>query len=238
MLLQIEEYYREKGILSTAFSCAYKENCKEGCAKFTGPKSAFISTGYEKNKLPRLLFLSLDSGSGDENNKNRLPIAVRNQEEFESDVLSLDKRFHWYRTHELAWYIFKKFDSNIKIEDTNKFFAHANSAKCCMNNTQRGKANSVMFQNCETHLHGELSILSPEIIVSQGNEAKNAMHSIYDKVITDIDDYSKIIQLNGSEVFWLHTYHPRYFGGFYKQRDNTSGWEKYSQLIHKFINKT
>jgi hypothetical protein len=241
MLDELENYYKDNGILATSFTCAYKANCMGDCAEFTGPKSAFVSSGYEQNSLPRLLFLSLDSGSGDKNDENRLPLAVRKQEEIDRDVLSLHKNKHWYRTHELAWYVFRHFDKGIKIQEAKQYFAHANSAKCCMNKAQRKKANAELFKNCKMYLRGELNILSPDIIITQGNEAKEAIWSLRDKVINRIDDYASIIELNNRFVFWLHTYHPNNWGAFNRQRDFdktndvAKGWIKYSGLMHEFI---
>ncbi len=65
MLQRLYRYYEDKGILSTSFACLHKKQCSAGSPDFTGPKSAFVSTGYENrsSNLPRLLFLSLDSGS-------------------------------------------------------------------------------------------------------------------------------------------------------------------------------
>ncbi len=65
MLQRLYRYYEDKGILSTSFACLHKKQCSAGSPDFTGPKSAFVSTGYEnrRSNLPRLLFLSLDSGS-------------------------------------------------------------------------------------------------------------------------------------------------------------------------------
>jgi len=243
MIEDLQNYYSENGILSTSFTCAYKSQCQSDCSEFTGPKSAFVSSGYEEHSLPRLLFLSLDSGSGDKNNINRMPLSVRQQEEIDRDVLSLHKHKHWYRTHELAWYIFRHFDEDIKIQEAKKYFSHANSAKCCMNKAQRRKANAVLFKNCKRYLRGELLILSPEIIITQGNEAKEAIWSLRKKIIERIDEFASVIKLNNKQVFWLHTYHPNNWGAFNKQRnfDKTNdialGWVRYSGLMYEFMQK-
>ena len=100
MLQELQDYYSKNGILSTSFTCIHKEQCEGDCLEFTGPKSAFVSSGYEAHELPRLLFLSLDSGSGDKNDSNRLPIAVREQEEIQRNIHDLHRGKHWYRTHE------------------------------------------------------------------------------------------------------------------------------------------
>lgn len=234
MLQELEGYYKENGILSTSFTCPYKNQCRGNCAEFTGPKSAFVSTGYERRYLPRLLFLSLDSGSGDKEDRNRLPMAVRRQEEIESNISTLHKGKHWYRTHELAWHIFRQFDPKIGIKDTRRYFAHANSAKCCMNKPQRGQADDILFKNCRKYLQGELAILCPDIIVTQGDWAKKAVGLFFGGTCESIggDKYASRIEMNGRKVFWLHTYHPRYAKGFKEQK---SLWDKYSRMIYEFI---
>lgn len=242
MFQRLYHYYKDKGILSTSFTCPHKEECSGGSPKFTGPKSAFVSTGYENrsSNLPRLLFLSLDSGDGDKDDRNRLPEALRRQEEIERDVLVLPKHKHWYRTHELAWYIFKRFNPDIRLEDAKGHFAHANSAKCCMNKSGRKQADRVLFRNCRKYLPGELEILRPDIIVTQGSEAKKAVASFYEP-LKCIDEYASIIGMNSRKVFWLHTYHPGNWGAFNRQRnfdkarDFALGWDKYSRKIYEFV---
>ncbi len=240
MLNRLKNFYEANGILSTSFTCKYKEDCKGDCETFTGPKSAFVSSGYAENKLPRLLFLSLDSGGGSEDENNRLPAAVRLQEEIDRNVLSLHKGKHWYRTHELAWYVFKKFEPKLKIEEVNGFFAHANSAKCCMNNKHNSKANKKLFLNCRGYLKGELDILAPQLLVTQGEEAKQAISPLIEKTIKQINEFSSVVILCNRPIFWLHTYHPRN-GNFNKQRDFNKktnvamGWEFYSDKMYRFI---
>ena len=244
MFQRLSHYYQDKRILSTSFTCSHKKECSAGSPKFTGPKSAFVSTGYENRSsdLPRLLFLSLDSGSGDKDDKNRLPEAVRQQEEIERDVLALPKHKHWYRTHELACYIFKRFRPSIKLEEAKEHFAHANSAKCCMNKPGRKQADRILFKNCQKYLKGELEILCPDVIVTQGAEAKKAVEFFYESLERiDDDEYASTILMNSRKVFWLHTYHPGNWGAFNRQRNFDKvrnlalGWDKYSRMIYEFI---
>lgn len=242
MIPALENYYRSEGILSTEFTCPHKTQCSAGCDSFTGPKSVFVSTGYEAGVLPRLLFLSLDSGSGEKNNHERLPLAVRQQNEEDRDTLTLHKGKHWYRTHELAWYILKKFKSDLAVKDVKHYFAHANSAKCCMNKKHRKKADQLLFKNCQKYLLNELAILNPKILVTQGNEAKIAIKKFKTHTLQEFDEFAKVIKLNGAFIFWLHTYHPNNYGAFNKQknpkkeRQGVSGWITYSNLIYQFAN--
>lgn len=220
MFRRLHRYYEANGILSTSFTCPHKEQCRGDSRKFTGPKSAFVSTGYENRNsgLPRLLFLSLDSGDGDKDDRKRLPDVLRQQEEMDRDVLALPKHKHWYRTHELAWYIFKRFAPGIRLEDAKKHFAHANSAKCCMNKPGRKQADKVLFRNCRKYIQGELEMLCPDIIVTQGAEARKAVGSFY-KPPKRIDEFASVIRMNSRKVFWLHTYHPGNWGAFNRQRN-------------------
>jgi hypothetical protein len=229
----------ENGILSTDFRCIKKESCSDNSDKFTGPKSAYVGSNYEIGELPRILFLSLDSGSGDKKPEERLPEQVREQEEVMQDVSKLPKNKHWYLTHEIAFYFLKRYMDGLTILNVKHYFAHANSAKCSVNNKGNSIAPSKMFINCRMYLHGELSILDPEIIITQGNQAKWSLQEIIDREIEKKDDYCTIIELSGKEIFWLHTYHPRSYKNFYKQRHKINGiaegWEKYSAMAQEFI---
>jgi len=244
MIHELRVFYKRKGILSTSFTCGYQTQCRGNHKNFTGPKSSFVSTGYEIGLLPRLLFLSLDSGESDVNNTARLPLRIRNKLQA-VDVCQIRHNTHWYRTHELAWYILRRFNPGLRIQDTKMCFAHVNSAKCCMNKIGKKKANRVLFENCRHYLEKELFILCPEIIVTQGDEAKFAIEKIYDDCIKriDKDEYASIIGLRSDKVFWLHTYHPSNYGLFYSQRDFDAdrnlavGWDNYSKMIHRFISR-
>jgi len=187
------------------------------------------------------LFVSLDSGSGEKVDASRLPLAVRKQEEIDRDFSTLHKGKHWYRTHEIAWYIFRRFDPAITIEETRRYFAHANAAKCCMNKPQRKKANATLFRNCQGYLGAELDILQPTIVVTQGNEARAAIWSLHPNVLNKKDEFASEIEIGSRKLFWLHTYHPRNWGAFSKQRnlnketDVAEGWMRYSKLVQEAI---
>ncbi len=242
MLEKLQDYYAEKGILATRFTCSHASTCAARSPKFTGPKSAYVGSGYERAELPRLLFLSLDSGSGEVDPNERLPEAVRKQEELDRIIWELPKNRHWYRTHELAWYILRRFTPNLVLDEAKHYFAHANSAKCCMNNEHNSKAASVLFKNCRGYLQSELAILSPAIVVTQGNEARDAMSRLVRKVSPGIDDFTWTGELGGGPVFWLHTYHPNNYGAFNKQRafnkgtQVAEGFERYASAIQQFVN--
>ena len=125
---------------------------------FVQATSAYVGTKYEKPRLPRLLFVSSDPGKlekEDQNESARTPEGVRARVEKEP----LEARFvHWVWTHELAIAILAQFDSDDcelrklhqsrppvpkkrgvsperreTLRTVTPYFAHVNSAKCCLN---------------------------------------------------------------------------------------------------------
>jgi len=237
----LEAYYARSGILSTEFSCHHRMECSHDSPEFTGPKSAFVSTGFESTR-PRLLFLSLDSGSGSVVPENRLPSYISQYEQFDRDFTSLAKHKHWYRTHELAWYILKRFHKDLKLPEARNYFAHANSAKCCMNKPQRKKADAILFRNCRGYLREELSILQPNILVTQGREARTAVEELPKLSSKDIAPFVKEIVTDSWRAIWFHTYHPSNWGRFNGQRRFNResgiavGWTEFAELAHGYLN--
>lgn len=231
MLKALTAFYRPQGILSTEFTCPQQVECKGDCATFTGPKSAFLPSGYERHELPRLLILSSDSGGGDPDPESRLPEAVRRCHE-SKPYNPKHRGRHWYRTHELAWYILWRLDPDraLRIQDVNRFFAHTNAAKCSENNPNSRQASGPLFKNCRPYVRAELEFLRPDILVTQGDKAREVVNlfetspidmpatfSYLQKKESDrpwlerftSDRYIRAItNLTEKDVFWLHTAHP------------------------------
>ena len=242
MIAQLQEYYRSNGISAQDFSCSHFFECSKGCENFTEAKEAFVSTGYEKRILPRLLFISLDPGKANPNAKYRTLEGVRKEEEifFNLGSLHSEKTRHWYLTHELAQFILSKFQFNLHTSQVHHFFAHTNSAKCCMNKEKKGKADKRLFRNCQEFIPGEVKILLPEIIVTQGAEAQASITGKFPEFT--LSDYLpieinlqeiRIINIANKPTIWIHTYHPNNWGKFNKQRHEKFGI--YSNIIFKFI---
>jgi len=237
MLKRLENYYLKYGILSTSFTCEHKSECKGNCKSFTGPKSAYVGKKYGRHNTPRLVFLSLDSGKGSRRSKDRLPQAVRSTVE-SHDIKSLPKNRHWYRTHELALYILKHYVDGLEIENSNHYFAHVNSAKCSMNKARAKEADKILFKNCQNYLGGELKVLKPNIVVTQGKKAADSFKSLVTRRRSR-GSLCSVVLLNSAVVFWVELSHPANYGMFNKQREadhegNPKGWEKVSRKILKF----
>lgn len=220
ILDNVKHYYEQHGIAARDFRCTHLADCRRDYQGFTEAREPFIGSEYERGEVPRLLFLSLDPGSSDAEPEARTAEAARMWEEESCDVHSLHKGKHWYRTHELALTLLQQFEPGITLENVHRFFAHTNSAKCCMNKDQRAMADWRMFKNCRSHVGGELAFLRPDVLVTQGDHAKRAVEGSYQ---ADVRGNMKgsgyaTIRVGSQLVLWLHTYHPRYYGGFNRQR--------------------
>ena len=227
----VETYYERSGILSTSFTCEFKSACQRNGA-VSGPKSAFVGSRYGSVGLPRLLFVSLDAGWAEMNNAKRTPSGVREDLEGKR-VEQLPRHAHWYRTHELAWAILREFDDRLRLDDITPYFAHTNAAKCCTNSGNT--ASQVAYLNCHRYLAGEITALDPDIVVTQGKEAKFGADALVDKITKCIDKPAAEVLLCERRRFLLHTYHPRYARGFYGQRKDSDGWKTYAAKIRKFV---
>lgn len=237
MLDRLTSYYDSNGILPTNFRCHHASSCSADSPRFTGAKASYIGPRYGDGTYPRLVFLSLDSGDGGGNADQRTFTSVQHATlRWRPDPG--DQMKHWYQTHELARKLLACREPNVL--DSRLFFAHVNSAKCCQNNPQRGKAGSVLFDNCRGYIPGELRILSPDILVTQGDEARDVVVKELPPVKHDRRDIegaryeTGIIQLvPGKQALWLQTYHPNARHRFHRQRK--SCWPLYAAAVQEFI---
>ena len=233
LLSELRKYYKHNGILSTHFNCPYKKICKGDNHKFYGPKSSYVSIGYEEGKLPKILFLSLDPAVSERDPIKRLPKSIRKIAQ-NRNVDELPKNLHWYKTHELAFYILKHFKNDLTVEEAKYYFAHVNSVKCSANNPNHKQSRKILFKNCRNYILGELILLDPDIIITQGLEAKKSIEKLVLNKSVNSNKFYYIIELNDKKVFWLHTYHPSNYGAFNKQYRKGKGFEKYSKIIYKW----
>lgn len=238
MYKELTDYYRLYGISALDFSCPHFSSCSQRFPKkFTTAKEAFVSSEYGSHKLPRMVFVSLDSGSAENDPVLKTLESVRTWEEEKEDILSLPKNKHWFRTHELAYTILRNFHPGMRIDEARHYFAHINSAKCCENKPGRDQASQILFENCRQFISGELEILDPDIIITQGKWGKLAINRAFPEIISP--DYIpktlqeiKLFIINTHPVLWIETYHPRY-SGFHTT--NRPHYSLYEQVIREFI---
>jgi hypothetical protein len=239
---RLQVFHKKQGISAEDFHCCYYSSCKSGYIDFTEAKGTFVSSGYEKS-IPRLLFISLDPGREDfyRHLKNRTLLNVQ-KHEMERDITKLKKNRHWYRTVEFACTILKRFkkDENLQINQATQYFAHINTVKCCVNNPGNRKADYRLFKNCKSFVPQEVEILNPNIIVTQGNEARQTIAEHYKThdpsnylINLSLSNELKILYMNNHPVLWIHTFHPSNYGQFNKI--NYKNYNLYAEIAFKFI---
>lgn len=236
MLKELGEYYQKEGISALDFRCQYLPICSKGNKNFVEAKATFVGTEYEKGTLPRLLFVSLDPGSSEHDSHRRTLDYVRFQEEHECNTDELEKPRHWYRTHELAMVLLKKFNPDLQIQDSHLYFAHINTVKCCVGNDNHASAKDILFRNCQRYIGDEIIILKPDVLVTQGKQAKVAIEKIFG--ISEFMENKQFCSpkwalLGDRKTLWLHTNHPRNFGVFNRQRREC--YEKWTETVYNLF---
>lgn len=239
MLIDLHTYYDEHGIGALGFACPHHHECAADSPRFTTAKEAYIGPEYEAGTLPRLLFLSLDSGSADANPATKTLEANRAGMRTAS-VASSPKGRHWYETHELAWFLLRSFKPGLTIDRIGPYFAHTNSAKCCQNNPGRAVAAETLFRNCRAFIPAEVRILKPDILVTQGDYARDAVNGAFEVESRQAapggtgECKATVLRLSESQrAIWLHTYHPSAYGKYWGQKNVC--WPFFAQAVAEFV---
>ena len=114
---------------------------------------------------------------------------------------------------------------SLKFNKICPYFAHTNSAKCCEDYNQRRQSAARLFENCRGYIPGEIQILDPDILITQGAYAKWDLEYGFSQSTTPIEidpacDHCNyhLIQMNGKEVLWFAPYHPNQQSGLYNSR--------------------
>jgi hypothetical protein len=269
LINSLREYYNKHGISALKFGCAHKGDCQSRCddkSKFTAAREPYIGEYYGVHGIPKLLFLSLDSG--DESHDQKLKtIATMRIGNLKLKPGQIPKRRHWYCTHQFTWVIFDELNriSNDKwdIGNTSEklffepptdiykimpYFAHTNSAKCCLNKKGSKQADKLLFENCRSYIPGEIKLFDPHILVTQGGYARQVVEDAIEvgiypliqsknisKANPNKSDFMTITVNDSRPVLWVHHYHPSNYGTFAK---NYKQYGVYAKEAAKFIKKS
>jgi len=225
----IEQFYK-----SIYPICPLIDKCnKEKSDNFSQkPKMSYIGREYGNSRaIPNLLFLSLDSGGGEEVKFTIEDIRdeVENRTDF-SKFNGRDRQKHWFQTFWLGKIILEPFlNEKIQAEnDVKPYIVHTNSAKCNQGKPNRSQADKLLFTNCMSFVKDEIPYYNPDIIITQGNRAWDVMgqyQTIEEKNFRigpllhskneEITIYAK--KIGNKIAFHIPLYHPRY-GGFKWQK--------------------
>jgi len=236
MLRELRVFYDANGISALNFHCKHHAICSGGSPAFITAQETYVGPDYMTGPLPRLLFLSLDSGKLKPEPEARTMEAVR-QRTIARDVNDLHKGNHWYQTHALALELLAPFDPSLRLDCVVRHFAHMNSAKCCQNNPRNAQAAAVLFENCRPFIAKELELLQPDIIVSQGNHAMKAVAEGFSEPAPRLRGSCaiRIIRCGGQPALWIATYHPTARAALYENQLKT-GRRAYVDAVKRFIN--
>ena len=227
-------YYRDKGISPLAFKCKHRDDCKRDCTTFTEAHEPYIGREYERcghGSIPRLLFLSLDSGTLPPDPMARTAQAQQTLEENRSNH---GPNPHWRYTHELAQTLLKQFKQGLSFQEACRYFAHTNSAKCSMNNLNNKMAGRQLFENCREYIPGEIEVLKPDILVTQGDWAMEAITRNFSATIKGEQKSCgyAFLKLGDHNLLWFHSYHPTNYGKFFRQKK--SCWPQWEVIVGEF----
>jgi hypothetical protein len=171
-------FYACKQIFATEdfhdFQCPKKEDCYSaalhGHGKFTPAREAQLGMHYGRSGL-RIVVVSADPG-------NALSLEKRKAQIWRKRAEDLGTRpDHWARTHEGVQAIVKAVTGEdiTTPNDAHLWFAHVSVVRCSANLGGKRQAPAKMYRNCRDYLKGEIPILAPNVIWTQGEQAWWAM---------------------------------------------------------------
>jgi hypothetical protein len=233
LIEETNQYYLRQGISPVPFLCKHLDDCKLGCTKFVEASEPYIGREYEKcghGAMPRLLFLSLDPKYPSTDPNQRTIQWHRTYEENEYDHANKNDK-HWYWTHELARTLLCQFKPSLKREEACWYFAHTNSAKCVTDNTNNKWK---LFECCREYIPGEIEILRPDVLITQGNEARAAIGSLRPTLSDGQDGCGyAMIKTGDRHVLSFHSIHPAVRNqSFRTQTDNC--WSRWAVIVGEF----
>lgn len=234
---ELYRWYRINRLDPWDFRCPYLQDCKRDNENFTTARPPLIGRRYADGSLPRLLVLSSDPGTGD-------PLPVNQEFSLSGrDTTEYPSKRHWSETLEIVYSIQKKFDSTLTLADASACFLHERAVKCCENNHGSREASQRLFNNCRNYIVGELPILKPDLIITQG---KRASWAVKGARFHEDSSWSKCgheehdcrfriltIPVHGPTL-WIFTYHPTSLHKYY-QANRDGYFSCYPSLALEFI---
>ena len=246
-LVKLETHYREAGIHPADFRCPCRVDCQRDLPTtppdstlsspwqntFTPGHSAFIGLNYAET-VPRLLFVPLDLGTvllDEDPDYNYAPPENRNAAGIQKSIgrimslitsgKSRARRTALRKTNELARDILHGLpEISGSGPDFMRFCARVNAVKCCMNKEGRAEADKRLYDNCREmgYLREEVEILSPHVIISQGEKTKLAIESAFGIPPSEWAQEQTLKLRDGKKALWFPGYHPSSYGP-YKQQE-------------------
>jgi len=233
----LNEYYRSLNIHPKNFNCQHQSTCRMYAhfGNMTETKMSMVGSQYGV-MYPKIVVVSLDPPSGNDKNDKpkRWVFKTPNQrttdyvsQTHEADDYSFDHcNVHWAMTQIIvkdvlsiwgyqavpnAARVMDPSYEPLPIQNVSAYFAHVNVAKCSMNNPGQGQASIVVHRTCSSnYLLGELLILEPDILITQGaptNKLLGKMLVGQEMPMSNLPT-TKVITVGNRRVLWMPMYHP------------------------------
>jgi uracil-DNA glycosylase family 4 len=103
-----------------------------------------------------------------------------------------------------------------------------------MNKPNNRQADPQLFENCREYIPGEIEVLKPDILVTQGDRAMDAIKQNFSAKVNGNQKQCgyAVSKLKDKNVLWLHSYHPSSYAGFNYQRQNC--WSHWKTIVGQF----
>ena len=167
---QLQAFYAANGLLVRDFHCQHAKACAVAaeCALNRGSE-AHVGTRYGEDL--RVVVVSLDTGgTSDPMDRRRSEIECL----YCPDCDTSHMNPHMRGTTELLKVIYG-IESDTDGGNLLELYAMTNAAKCSRRDPSSAKVSSKLYKNCSDYVPPELTCLAPELIVTQGKEAREAL---------------------------------------------------------------
>lgn len=257
MELQLSKYYERNGISPEDFRCPHQAWCESYCTSgnFQTPnEGARVSDFYQdraylNHHIPRIVVISLSAPVPE-------PKAKPNGH-IERDDNNGPLNPHWIETLAMVRSLLNAFlekdlpgparrSEDESTKQVEKLFVHLRTAKC---SSQQNEEDYRVYETCGHYLGGELRILKPNVIITQGAKARDQLekHLIRKKVVKVIETRGKPLHIHAvtlddeRKACWIPTIHPTVPNNSYSlQVDSENGkprstMKKYLLKCGRFI---
>jgi hypothetical protein len=169
---ELREYYDFNRIgvhpQSPIFGCRYFDDCQKATQRKLRP-GAEAHVGKKYGDPVRLLVISLDTGGG--GNRLQGEHLLERCELIES-IKKVKANPHMRGTISLLENLIRP-----AVQDFNllQHFAMINAAKCAGYDDDKSMVPALLYQKCREFALGEISILDPQVIVTQGVKARDVL---------------------------------------------------------------
>lgn len=180
---EVQELYTRLDIVPTDhsadFRCATCEECKESLhlsaeGVFNTGSWPYVGSEYGQavigGRSRRILFVGMERGGADE----------------PTDFNDTQQMFRYFTTHpnrnnKHLRGVKKIVDALLGPDGDPRYvrFALTNAVKCCkISEYQKSESTPIMIDNCQRHLSGELEVLKPHLIITQGDDPRYTIRKI------------------------------------------------------------